>query len=139
MALADRLKTKLDNVLTRFNVTDRVVAKRIKSSTGGDPLTGRGATTTATDTVFSPQPAVEIASKEYPLVVSGQVMAQDADYLMTVSSNMMTRSDVTNPNLSIIFTDSSGAVEELFIVGFSPVMLNGVDVSFSLILASKKR
>lgn len=139
MALADRMKLKLDTLLAKFKVTDRVVAKRIKSSTGGDPLTGRGATASVTDTVIIPQPAVEIAAKDYPLVVSGQVMTQDADYLMTVSANTMTKDDVTNPNLSITFTDSVGRVEELFIVGFSAIMLNGVDVGFSLILASKKR
>jgi len=139
MALADRLRSKLDGILKRFTVTDRVVAKRITSSTGGDPLTGRGATSTVVDSVLDPQPAVQVASKEYPLVVAGQVLSADADYFVTVSANSLTRDDVTNPNLSITFTDSAGRVEELFIVGFSPTMLNGSDIEFSLILSSKKR
>jgi len=139
MSRAAAIQGKLDRALARFNVTDRVVSKRITTRTGGDSLLGRGATATVVDTALSPPPTVVVAAKNYPLVIAGAALSPDAEYLLTVSATAMSRSEVANPNMTITFTDEAGGVEELFVIGFSPSYLNGVDIAFTLILSSKQR
>jgi len=139
MSRATSIQNKLDRVLTRLNVTDRVVSKRITTTTGGDPLLGRGVMAATSDTTLNPPPSVLVAAKNYPLVIAGTALSPDAEYLMTVSASAMSRSEVADPNLTITFTDAAGGVEELFVIGFAPSYLNGVDIAFMLILSSKQR
>lgn len=139
MSRATAIINKLNHALTSMNVTDRVVSKRVLIASGGDALLGRGVQVVTQDTMLNPQPAVVVAAKDYPLVVAGQEMSPDAEYLMTVSVTAMSRAEVTNPNLIITFTNVDGTVEELFIVGFEAGYLQGTDIAFSLVLASKKR
>ena len=139
MARADAIRAKLDSVLRRFDVTDRVVSIRRARHAGGDALTGRGVAVTNDDTVLDPQPAVVVAAKNFPLVIAGAALSADAEYLVTVSATAMSRADVTDPTLSFIFTDDSGKEEQLFISGFQPGYIGGVDILFDLILSSKKR
>ncbi len=139
MSRADGILKRVDRVLDRLNVTDRVVYKRVTASTGGDPLLGRG-TASFNDTVLSPQPAVRVATNQYPMIFDeGGAMASDVEYLLTVSANALTRLEVNDPNVSILFMDDEGNVEQLFIVGFSSSVMNGTDIAFSLVLASKAR
>ncbi len=130
---------KINRVMAKLNITDRLVSKRITTLAAGDPLTGRGGSAAIQDTVLSPQPIVEVAAGNYPLMVAGTEMASEAEYLVLVSIAAMSRDEVVNPALSIIFTDSAGKVEELFVVGFAPTVLLGADISFHLVLSSKKR
>lgn len=139
MGRAQGIISKIDAVFNRLQVTDRTVVSRVIQVSGGDPLTGRGATATNVDTVLDPQPVIVQASNAYPLVIAGQALSADAQYLMTVSVSAMARADVANPELTIVFQDDNDNEEELYIVGFSATYLNGTDISFSCILASKKR
>jgi hypothetical protein len=133
------IKAKLDSVLRRFTITDRDVYIRRSMQGGGDPLTGRGVGTTNNEVLMDPQPSVTVAAKNYPLVIAGTSLSPDAEYLLTVSATAMTLSDVTDPNLSILFRDALGKDEVFFICGFSTMFLKGEDIGFNLILCSKKR
>lgn len=139
MANAAAITAKLDSILRRFNITDRAVYIRRSQQSGGDPLTGRGVTTENRDTLMDPQPSVVVAAKNYPLVIAGDALSPDAEYLLTVSATAMTLEDVSDPSVSILFRNAKNQDEELFITGFQPSFLNGQDISFSLVLSSKQR
>ncbi len=133
------ITAKVDAVLRRLTITDRDVYIRRSQHLGGDPLTGRGVSTSFDDVLMDPQPAVVVAARNYPLVIAGEALSPDAEYLLTVSATAMTKDDVADPALTIVFRDSNGKDETLFIIGYQPAFIGGVDIMFSLILGSKKR
>jgi hypothetical protein len=141
MARVDGIIAKLNAVLTRVNASDRDVYIRRTTQSGGDALTGRGMLVNKRDSLLSPVPAVVVASKQYPLVIAGQALSPDAEYLVTVSATAMARADVTDPTVSIVFKTQSNPVqeEELFICGFQASYFQGTDIAFSLVLCSKER
>lgn len=130
---------KVNAALTKCNVVDRVVSMRVTTITGGDPLLGLGTSSTNVTTVLNPPPMVQVAAKNYPLMVEGTAMSPDAEYLMKVSVTAMSRAQVLNPNVSIVFQNTNGTVEELFIIGYAATFFQGADICFDLILSSKKR
>jgi hypothetical protein len=139
MSFADGLIKVADKLLNTFNVTDRVLYKRVFTRTGGDALIGRPGTVTHVDTLISPPPAVEIISDAYlSLAVGSTSLLQIGDYALTFSANSITRAELQNKNLALVFTPGA-TEEELMIVTFEPLMANGKDVAFEVVARSKKR
>jgi hypothetical protein len=139
MALADSLIKVADKLLTRFNVTDRKVYKRTFTRTGGDALIGRPGSVTSRDVALDPPPAVQLITSSYlSMAVGANGLVQIGDYLMTVSPNALSRADLQNPNIALVFSPGPSE-EELVITTFNPVMANGKDVVFEVVARSKKR
>ena len=139
MSLATGITKRLDSVLTRFNLTDRPVYKRVITRTGGDPLLGKPASVSVVDTLFAPQPAVQAIFNKSIDVVVGTSIAQVGDYLCTFSPTALSRADLANKDMTVVFKDASGTQDELFVEAFGPTVLNGVDVVFDVLIRSKKR
>ena len=138
MSKATALLSKVNVILTKFQATDRAVYKRIITRAGGDLLIGKPATVTNVDTLFSPQPAVFRPHPNDPLVLASTSSVLATDYKLIVSGSMVTRAELANPDLVIVFKDGS-AEEVLHIVGWKPQALNGIDVAFSILAGSRKR
>jgi hypothetical protein len=139
MALADSLIKVADKLLTRFNVTDRKVYKRTFTRTGGDALIGRPGSVTSRDVALDPPPAVQLITSSYlSMAVGANGLVQIGDYLMTVSPNALSRADLQNPNIALVFSPGPSE-EELVITTFNPVMANGKDVVFEVVARSNKR
>jgi hypothetical protein len=138
MAIANSLIAKFKRIMTKYNVSDRLVYKRVLTRSGGDPLLGRGGSVMAVDTILNPQPVVG-AGVRGPLVGSGNTLYTTGEYVCTVLSTAMTRAEVTSKETALVFKDSLGVEEVLYISSFQPSVIEGVDVAFELVLTSKKR
>lgn len=86
MASGSSLRTKVGTVLRRLNATAYPVYFRDVTTTGGDPLLGTGGTTTVTDTLADPQPAVDLVPAD--LVASGGEFYQPGDYRMIFAGSI---------------------------------------------------
>lgn len=144
MANAASLIAKMDKLLTKFDISDRVVYKRVITRVGGDPLLGRPAAVTTNDVSLNPQPVVKYwgftARKEYyQSVLLADGVGQTGDVLLNpISSTCITRSELRNPDISFVLKDDT-AEEEYTIVAVEPIAFQGVALAFNLLLRSKKR
>lgn len=144
MSLADRLINKLDPLLKKYNVTERVVYKREYTVVGGDELIGRGGTRTYEDTALDPQPMVVPLSINFGnkarnnvFVVNGE-MAVVGDLIVYLSSTSITRDELLNTNLTIVFKLDTSE-EEYHIVTYEPAVVIGKAVYYKSLLRSKGR
>lgn len=139
MALADSLIKTVDGLLTRFDATDRKIYKRIITRTGGDSLLGRPGSVTYKDTLLQPQPAVRVVTgRDVALALSSSVLVQVGDYVLTTSVTTLTRDDLQSTNFVFVLKAGT-AEEELVIIGYDPIAINGRDVAFDIVARSKKR
>lgn len=139
MGRAEGLLNRIDKLLNKSNVTDRVVYKRRITRTGGDPLTGRGfSSVTKTDTALNPVPAVVQASNFGTQVVNGVVVQPLTDYVVYVSPNALSKSEITDKDVCLVFKSGS-AEEEFFIHSYDTSVIEGSRVLFTVLARSKSR
>jgi len=140
VASANALISKIKATLSKVNATDRVVYKRVVTKSGGDPLLGRGVSVSTVDTLLDPQPAVIWPETMPTLMVSGASLVPAGACYMVVSASAMTRFEVADSTLTIVFKDTISNKEEQYnISGFTPQVFQGTDVAFECALVSKKR
>lgn len=142
MARVDAIVAKVARVMARLNVCDRPAYKRTVTRTGGDPLTGRGVQVVSQDTLLNPQPVVSPTSAANQLQLSGDGLSQVGAKYILVSASALSRAEVEDPTLSIVFKGTpgnAGAEEVLYIVAFTASLMQGTDIVFELVLSSKKR
>jgi hypothetical protein len=130
--------SKLDKALAKYNITDRVVYKRLFSREGGDPLIGRPGSVTATDTKLSPQPAVLPPTGNHPLLLNASNVLRIGDCILQVSPTAISKSDLENKEMMLVFKDGDKE-EEFSIVSYFPTVLNGTVVLYDLWVTSRKR
>jgi hypothetical protein len=138
MPSATSLISKADSLLTRFNATDRAVYKRTITRTGGDPLIGKPASVTRTDVKLNPPPAVSRPNPNDPLIIAGNTVVPATDYVLLVTPTALTRAELGNKDLMIVFKDGS-TEEELAVVAYTPEPFQGMDVIISVLVRSKKQ
>jgi len=144
MALADRLINKADKLLTKYLPTDRDVYKRTIVRTGGDALLGRPGSVVRTDTLLVPQPMVTVldltrtnTARDY-LAITDVGLEQVGDYIVEFSASSISTDELANPDLVIVFKRGTAA-EEMVIVTFNPLVVNGRAVLYNALVRSKKR
>lgn len=144
MANATSLLSRIDKALNKVTPINRVLFKRVVSHTG-DSLIGR-TTSTSVDTLLSPQPAVDQAGRErfsgakdpVETVISpnGSRLVRD-DYILTMSANAISETELENPNLVLVFKD--GVKEDvLYIMDYSPIEYQGVVITHQVYARSVK-
>ena len=138
MSRSSSLKKKVDNALKRFNATNRVVYKRVYTSTGGDALTGRNRTTQTTDYLLTPQPAVTSVRQEDLMALGSDAKIQLSDLMMTASANAIKLSDLRNKDLIIVMKSKTDE-EEYKVLAYTAGVIEGENVVFTLLLRSTKR
>ena len=136
MANVDAIVTKVARVMAKMNVCDLPAYKRVVTRSGGDPLTGRGVQTATVDTLMDPPPVLSPSRNMMDL--SGDALAQVGLKPYIFSAKAISRAEVQDPNLSIVFKSASGE-EVLFILTYDPILMQGTDIAFNVVLSSKKR
>ncbi len=148
MASAKGIIAKLDAALKRLNVTDRQVYKRTTARVGGDDLIGRAVTVTSTEVLLSPPPIYQRlgrnvvgnnVSAEMFISTSGTKDQIGVDYSILFSPSSITRNELADPNLTIVFKDASGNEEVFRITDYELQPFQGVDVEILAYLRSTKR
>lgn len=148
MASAKGIIAKLNTALNKVNVSDRVVYKRVVTRSGGDDLLGRPGSVDYTDTKLVPPPAYQrlgrnIVGNNAPAVLtlgsSGSDMQVADDYAIVISPTSMSRAELSNPDVMIVFKDSAGKEEVFRISDFEPQAYQGIDIVTTAYLRSVKR
>lgn len=140
MPSAASLQNKVNKLLTKFDVTDRIVYKRVITRTGGDILTGRGVAVAIVDTVLKPQPAIDQSGgRGGPMVAAGAELAQLGDLVMLVSASAITRLNLEDPKVAFVLKATGIDDEEFSVVAFDPLVTQGQAIAFNVVLRSKKR
>lgn len=122
MASGSSLRRTVGTVLKRLNATAYPVYFREVTTTGGDPLLGTGGTTTVTDTLIDPQPAVDLVPVD--LVAAGGAFYQPGDYRMVFAGSV--DSDLLHSRLLRYGEDI------LTPVRIDPVAFGGVIVAYEV-------
>jgi hypothetical protein len=145
MSLATSLIKSTDSLLAKLDVTDRPIYKRVTTRTGGDDLIGRPGVISKVDTLLSPQPALQTLApalkgktNQETVVFSGTAVDPLTDYLLLCSPTSLSRADLANPDLSIVFKPGGGE-EVCSIEGFEVSAINGQAVLFTVLVRSRKR
>jgi hypothetical protein len=138
MARLDSIIKRIDKVLTKTKPFVGTAYKREFVKAGGDPVTGRNATVSVTDKVFTVPPAIRDVTTDDAMRIVGTAINPVTDFIITASPTVLTESDLANPNLSIVL--KKGNYEEEFsIVSFYPARLYGGVVCVEALIRSKKR
>lgn len=118
-----QVQAKIKSTLDRLNATSRVVSLRNVSHTSGNALLGLGQTQTVTDTVLTPQPAVETVNAEQIAVVGGDRI-QLGDYLFTLDGTI---AESTFKTQMLVY-----GTEVLKIVHYEPFALDGLVMAWQV-------
>ncbi len=135
---ATLLLAKVGTTMNKLSASDRVVYKRTYARTGGDALLGTGRTLTSSDVVLSPKPAVFTVTQQDLLALSGATKVQLNDQMMIVSAAALSRTELENPELTIVMKRGS-VVDEYGIEAYTTAPFDGTAIAFSLLLRSKRR
>jgi hypothetical protein len=138
MARLDSIIKRIDRLLSKTRPFVGKAYKRVVTKSGGDSVTGRNATVSTTDTEFSVPPAVRKVTDDDVMRIIGVTVNLVTDLIMTASPTALTASDLTNPNLIIVFKNG-GYEEEFFIVSYNPAALYGGTAIVDALIRSKKR
>jgi len=148
MPSAQGILSKLRVALNKVNVVDRTIYKRVVTRTGGDPLIGRPASVSYAETKISPPPAYQrlgrnIVGDNAPaeLVISssgGSNQVAD-DYAIFFSAESITRAELDDPDVMIVFKDSAGNEEVFRVTDFEFQPYQGIDICVTAYLRSTKR
>jgi hypothetical protein len=138
MSKAASLISKVDRLLTKYNLTSREVYKRTITRTGGDALIGKPAVVTKTDVKLSPPPSVEYVSMRDGQVVVGSALAMLGDYVCLCSPTSLSKADLANPNVLLVLKLGS-AEEECDIVGYNESVLEGQPVVYEVLARSRNK
>jgi hypothetical protein len=138
MSKATSLISKVDRLLTRYNLTSREVYKRTITRTGGDALIGKPATISKVDVKLTPPPSVEFVSMRDGQMVVGNAMAMLGDYVCLCSPTAISKTDLSNPNVLLVMKAGS-AEEECDIVGYNESVLEGQAVVYEILARSRKK
>lgn len=138
MARLDSIIKRIDKLLSKTRPFVGKAYKRVVTKSGGDSVTGRNAAVSVTDTEFSVPPAVRVVTADDAMHVIGTTVNPVTDLMMTVSPTALTATDLTNPNLVIVFKNGTFE-EEFFIVFPNPAVIYGGTVVFDVLIRSKKR
>ncbi len=139
MSKATALRDKIGKVLNKVGASDRTCYMRTYTRLGGDPLLGRPGSVYTQDKAIVPTPAIVALSQQDMIALSGLVQVQMSDLMMIVSSLAITKEDLSNKDLSIVFADDSGAEEEYSIAYYVPAVFGGTAIVYNVLLKSKKR
>jgi hypothetical protein len=139
---ASAIIQRVNKALSRVNVTNRIAYKRIILRSGGDPLIGRYSSVKTGEWKLDPQPLVMTPRADEPLAVNsdGQSVVLLGDLLLTVTPTALSREDLRDKNLVLVFKHpSTSEEEEYFIVSYRPVVVYGEDVMYHVLARSKRR
>lgn len=139
MSKATALRDKIGKVLNKVGASERSCYMRTYTRLGGDPLLGRPGSVYTQDKAIVPTPAITTLSQQDMLALAGIVQVQMSDLMMIVSSLAITREDLLNKDISIVFTDDSGTEEEYSIAYYVPAVFGGSVIVYNVLLKSKKR
>lgn len=137
---ADAIIKRMNAVLTKAAVTNRVVYKRVIYRHGGDELLGRPAKVANWQQKLDPQPLIMSARADEPVALNAGEVVQVGDLLMTTTPTALSKDDLTNKNLVIVLVHPiTGAEEQYSIVSYRPVTVYGADVMYNVLVRSKSR
>jgi hypothetical protein len=124
MPSGSSLRRKVATTLARVQASAYPVYLRQVTFTGGDSLLGVGQTTTVTDTLVDPMPAVDLLPTS--LVVTSGGLYQAGDYRITFAATVI--EEATLRNSLIRYGDHI-----LRIVRIDPVAFGGMVVAWEVI------
>lgn len=139
MSKATALRDKIGKVLDRVGAADKTCFMRTYTRLGGDLLIGRPGTVYTQDRLITPTPALTTLSQKDMLALSGVVQVQMSDLMMIVSTLAITKEDLANKDVSIVFTDNLGVEEEYSIAYWVPSVFGGTVIIYNVLLRSRKR
>lgn len=139
MSRATSIINRIGRVLNAVKATDRDVYKRLIVRTGGDPLTGRGVVADTQDILLDPVPEVHVLGPEDCFVLTPNGFTADGSLVCTVSSQAVSRAEIQDVDMSVVFKDSDNNEEEFFIADFNFDVFQGELIDFQLLLRSKQR
>ncbi len=135
---ASQLISRVDKVLTQVNATNKTVYKRVFNTTGGDPVLGKGGTTTKVDTQLVPPPAVMSEDIKAALILSGSGRYLEKDEFLIVSISALSRADIQNPKLTLVFKDTDGHEEEARILHYYDDSYTGSTIIWNVVARLNK-
>lgn len=139
MANASGIINRIGRILNKVQATDRDVYKRLLVRSGGDSLTGRGVVADTQDILLKPIPEIHVLGPEDSFVLTTNGVTPDGSFVCTVSSAAISRDELEDPDMSIVFKDSNNNEEEFYIASFNFDVFQGQMIDFQLLLRSKQR
>lgn len=148
MPTASAILKKVNKAFGKVTPQDtRTVYKRFITRIQGDPLIGRPGIVNGEDTLLDPQPLYQRLGK-YPVgPVSKADLVLDSsgsayignDYMCVFSASAISYDELRNPDLLIVFKDSSGNEELYRVDDYDPAGFQGTDILFTTYIKSTKR
>ena len=144
MSKLTSLQTKVDKALTKLTPTPYTVYKRYTKRVGGDVFLGRSGAVQVADFILAPQPYVEAVppslriNKHNPSYLMDNSLIQAGDYVVNISSTAMSRSELENPDILLVFF-GDGVEDERSVVTFSSDTIFGSEVLFIVLARVSKR
>ncbi len=144
MSLATRVKTILDNNLRKYMPEFDVVYKRTTTVTG-DELIGR-TSKTYVDVKLDPQPLYARPKRaevggfhRYKMVFDDSVRQPAVELVLFISSTALSKEELENKRVSILFVDTTGIPEIFEIFDYDYVGVQGSIVAWRVGIRSVKR
>ena len=144
MSRASGILKRVNGALNKVTPTNRLVYKRM-TQYSGDSLIGR-VTPDTTDILLSPQPSVSQIGRQH---LSGErdkvetVINSDGtrlvkdDYILIISGDAITETELQNNNLSFVFKTVDGE-EALFVMDYAPLDFQGLTIVYEAYVRSVK-
>lgn len=146
MSRASALAKRVDTLLKLYAPPLASVYKRLVTTVGGDPLTGRQGVTNVVDTLCVPQPTYARAMRRQvggsdatAMVTADGTVRVGQGYEMTFSINAITEADLSNANVLLAFKDPTGFTEVYRIEDYEPIAMSGELVAWLVYAVSQKR
>jgi hypothetical protein len=147
---AATITAKINRIATKYGPFElRTVYKRTVSESGGNTLIDRGVTQTFVDVAFSPQPLFKRATVSpsdgppattvRPEILAGTNVVVPGDYEFLFTPQQMTTAAVASKANIIVLKDGSGNEEQLQIVTYKAIILNGTEIGTSAVYRSVSR
>lgn len=138
MLSASALKKKIRNIFNKVEASDNPCYLRRYSRHGGDKLTGRPGVITKVDKLVTPTPAVTTLRQEDMLALSGVFQVQMSDVMMIVSAEAITKTDLSDKDISVVFIGPELSEEEYTIAYYTPQVFDGEVIIYNVLLRSRK-